>query len=128
MRRFLPYVLLLATLCFPLGAVLPLVTVERLLIFSDESSLVGIVHGLWDAGDVILATVIALFSLAFPTVKLAFLHHAAYRGGEEAPSFPPWLKALSNWSMLDVVLVALVIFAAKTSGLANAFAKPGLWF
>jgi paraquat-inducible protein A len=30
--------------------------------------------------------------------------------------------------MLDVVLVALVIFAAKTSGLATAFTKPGLWF
>jgi paraquat-inducible protein A len=30
--------------------------------------------------------------------------------------------------MLDVVLVALVVFAAKTSGLATAFTKPGLWF
>jgi paraquat-inducible protein A len=30
--------------------------------------------------------------------------------------------------MLDVVLVSLVIFAAKTSGLATAFTKPGLWF
>ena len=39
-----------------------------------------------------------------------------------------WLRALSNWSMLDVVLVALVIFAAKTSGLATAFTQPGLWF
>ena len=30
--------------------------------------------------------------------------------------------------MLDVVLVALVVFAAKTSGLATAITKPGLWF
>ena len=29
--------------------------------------------------------------------------------------------------MLDVLLVALVIFAAKTSGLAAAFTQPGLW-
>ena len=35
---------------------------------------------------------------------------------------------MSNWSMLDVVLVALVIFAAKTSGVATAITKPGLWF
>ena len=27
-----------------------------------------------------------------------------------------------------MLLVALVIFAAKTSGLATAFTKPGLWF
>ena len=30
--------------------------------------------------------------------------------------------------MLDVVLVALVVFAAKTSGLASAASRPGLWF
>ena len=36
--------------------------------------------------------------------------------------------ALANWAMMDVVRVALVIFAAKTSGLATAFTLPGLWF
>lgn len=35
---------------------------------------------------------------------------------------------LSKWSMMDVLLVAIVIFAAKTSGLAEAFTQPGLWF
>jgi len=28
---------------------------------------------------------------------------------------------------MDVMLVAIVIAAAKTSGLANAFTEPGLW-
>ncbi|MEO0329087.1 MAG: paraquat-inducible protein A, partial [Pseudomonadota bacterium] len=37
-------------------------------------------------------------------------------------------SALAKWSMLDVLLVALAIFAAKTSGLANAITQPGLWF
>ena len=30
--------------------------------------------------------------------------------------------------MMDVMLVALVIVAAKTSGVADAFTQPGLWF
>jgi len=30
--------------------------------------------------------------------------------------------------MMDVLLVAIAIFAAKSSGLANAFTQPGLWF
>ncbi len=30
--------------------------------------------------------------------------------------------------MMDVLLVAIVIFATKTSGLAQAFTQPGLWF
>ena len=29
--------------------------------------------------------------------------------------------------MMDVMLVAIVIAAAKTSGLATAFTEPGLW-
>ena len=125
----LPLVLLAATLCFPLGIVLPLIQVERLFVFADEPSLVGIVRGLWDAGDVLLAAIIALFSLIFPTLKLALLHLAAYGGSRGiAIRLPSWIKALSNWSMLDVVLVALVVFTAKTSGLATAFTRPGLWF
>jgi len=35
---------------------------------------------------------------------------------------------LSKWSMMDVLLVAIVIFATKSSGLAQAFTQPGLWF
>jgi paraquat-inducible protein A len=69
-----------------------------------------------------------LFSIAFPCLKLGFLHVAAYAGEHGAKRIPSWLRALSNWSMLDVVLVALVIFAAKTSGLATALTQPGLWF
>jgi paraquat-inducible protein A len=35
---------------------------------------------------------------------------------------------LSKWSMADVLVVALAIFAAKTSGLADAAAQSGIWF
>ncbi|MGO7917473.1 paraquat-inducible protein A, partial [Rhizobium ruizarguesonis] len=34
---------------------------------------------------------------------------------------------LSKWSMMDVLLVAIVIAAAKTTGLADAFTQPVLW-
>jgi paraquat-inducible protein A len=125
--RILPPILFAATFCLALGVVLPLIQVERLFLFTDEPSLVGIVAGLAAEGDPLLAAVIGLFSLAFPAMKLLLLHFAAY-GPRGAAPIPGWFRALSNWSMLDVVLVALVIFAAKTSGLAAAAAKPGLWF
>lgn len=128
MRRVLPIVLFAATVSFALGIVLPLIRMDRLLVFTDEPSLVGIVAGLWTEGDVLLAAVLALFSIAFPAVKLGLLHVAAYDGPQGRPLVPGWFRALSRWSMLDVVLAALVIFAAKTSGLAAAFTQPGLWF
>ena len=126
MAPVLPLLLFLATLAFALGIVLPLIEVERLFLFSDTPSLLGIVETLFRQGETLLAALIALLSIGFPALKLALLHVAAYGNG--APRVPAWLRALSNWSMLDVVLVALVIFAAKTSGVPSAFARPGLWF
>ena len=128
MRIALPVSLFLATLCFGLGVTLPLLRVDRLYFFSDEPSLVGMVGGLWTTGDFLLATLVALFSIVFPATKLMLLSVWAYAGQSAHDRIPTWFRALSNWSMLDVVLVALVIFAAKTSGFATAFTKPGLWF
>lgn len=128
MHLALPILLFLATLTFGLGIVLPLLQVDRLYFFSDQPSLTGIIAGLWSEGDVLLATVVALFSVVFPATKLGLLNVWAYAGEHAHDRIPTWFRALSNWSMLDVVLVALVIFAAKTSGFATAFTKPGLWF
>lgn len=125
MRLVLPLLLFAATFSFGLGIVLPLIQVSRLYFFTNQPSLIGLVAGLWNSGDVALALVVGAFSLACPAVKLGLLHVAAYDG---RTAVPWWFKALANWSMLDVVLVALVVFAAKTSGLATAFTKPGLWF
>lgn len=124
----LPILLFLAALSFGLGIVLPLLQVDRLYFFSDEPSLIGIIAGLWSEGDGILAVIVGLFSVVFPAAKLALLNVWAYAGEAAHNRVPSWFRALSNWSMLDVVLVALVIFAAKTSGFATAFTKPGLWF
>ena len=127
MPLLLPLILFAATFSFALGIILPLIQVDRLFVFTDEPSLIGIVSGLWNEGDILLATVIGLFSLVFPALKLVLLHCAAY-AEHHSPRIPAWFRALANWSMLDVVLVALVVFAAKTSGVATAFSRPGLWF
>lgn len=126
MRPLLAVLSLAATFCFALGITLPLVEVKRLYFLTDRPSLIGIVRELWSAGELLLALIIALFSLLFPTVKLVAMQLAAL--GADLPRGAAWLKIMSRWSMLDVLLVALVIFAAKTSGLATAIGLPGLWF
>ena len=127
MRFALPTVLFAATIFFVLGVTQPLLTVERLYFFDERPSLVGMIGTLASEGDWAIAGVIALFSLIFPAAKLLLLHIAAYGPATHAP-VPAWFRALANWSMMDVLLVAIVIFAAKTSGLATAVTQPGLWF
>ena len=126
MRILLALSLVLASFSFALGVTLPLIKVKQLLFFTDQPSLVQVVASLWRGGDWPLATVVGLFSLVFPAVKISYLHVVAL-GGVRGHLHGA-LRALSNWSMLDVMLVAIVVFAAKTSGLATAITQPGLWF
>jgi paraquat-inducible protein A len=124
MQRLVPVLLLVAAVSFGLGITLPILRFEKLYFFTDTPSLIGVVRGLWMTGDIALALVVGAFSLAFPLVKLFTLYEAAFGVGR----FPAWAGALSKWSMMDVLLVAIIVFAAKTSGFAAAASQPGLWF
>jgi paraquat-inducible protein A len=126
--KFLPIVLLGASISFALGIVLPLMQVDRLYFLSTSPSLIEVTASLWNNGDMAIAIVTSLFSIIFPALKLTVLHFAAFREHGVSVEVPKWFKALARWSMLDVMVVALIIFAAKTSGLATAMTKPGLWF
>ncbi len=125
MRLLLSILLPAATVCFVLGLVLPLMQIERLYLLKSRPSLIEIVSGLWVEGDWPLAIVVALFSILFPALKLLALHVAVIGGYARAPF--GLMTALGKWSLMDVTLVALVIFAAKSSGLATAASLPGLW-
>lgn len=127
MRALAALLLLLAAMGFALGITLPVMRFERLLVFEDTPSILAIIATLFDDGAWALAALVSAVSVVFPLVKLATVFvHAVDPGRDER-----WLRhmgLLSKWSMADVLVVALVIVAAKTSGLADAAALPGIWF
>ncbi len=126
MRFFLALLLPVSTFSFALGLTQPLMRFERLYFLEDRPSLLGMIQGLYEEGDALLAAIVALFSIGFPAAKILLIHLVVMTGGK-ARSLA-LLSTVSKWSMLDVMLVALVLFAAKTSGLAAAAILPGLWF
>ena len=130
MRLITPLFLVLSAFFLALGLVLPLVRFEKLVFFNETPSLLGIVSSLWDEGNQMLAVIVALFSVVFPLAKLVGMtfEATASADGKAAGVVARLLPILGKWSMMDVMLVALVIFAAKTSGMAEAFTQPGLWF
>lgn len=131
MRLITPLFLVLSAFFLALGLVLPLVRFEKLVFFNETPSLLGIVSSLWDDGNPMLATIVALFSIVFPFAKLVAITLEATTPADGKASdgmVTRLLPILGKWSMMDVMLVALVIFAAKTSGMAEAFTLPGLWF
>lgn len=114
-----------------LGITLPLMRFDKLFLFEETPSLVAIIRALYTDGDAALAAIVALVSIAFPVAKIALIAAmlaAPAHANAPPPRWKTWLGALAKWSMMDVMLVALAIFAAKTSGLAQAVSQPGLWF
>jgi paraquat-inducible protein A len=115
-----------SALCLGLGLTLPLVQFEKLYFFTETPSLLQITGGLFSEGSFALGCLVAIFSILFPFAKILAITASALGGGDNV--FTQWLSAFSKWSLLDVLLVAIFIFAAKTSGLATAISQPGVWF
>jgi len=118
--------LLVAARLLGFGLLLPVMRVEHFLVFSEETSLIALTFGLLRQGDGLLASVIGLFSILFPAGKLALLGLRPPRP-EAARRFLGGLEALARWSLLDVFVVALVVFSVRASGWAGAMTRPGLY-
>ncbi len=127
-RFLIPIFLFVATFALALGLTMPLMNVSKLYFFDENPSLLAIIGSLWTGGEWLLAAIVTLFSMVLPIAKLGVAQLAAMQVPAAAHALHRWIGLLSKWSMLDVLLVALVIFGAKTSGLATAIAQPGLWF
>jgi paraquat-inducible protein A len=128
MTLLLPVLFVAAPILFTLGILLPLMTLEKLYFFEDNPSLTDIIGKLCNNGDYLLATLVTLFSIVFPLAKMvAVAAEALASPGAGKGTFARLVPVLSKWSMMDVMLVAIVIAAAKTSGMAHAFTEPGLW-
>lgn len=130
MRVIVALILFAAAFCFALGLTLPIVHFQKLYFFNERPSLFELVGGLWAEGSLLIAFAVLAFSMIFPALKLTLVFISAVAPNAQIAHSPlaRFVGLLSKWSMMDVLLVALVIFAAKSSGLANAFTQPGLWF
>ncbi len=127
--RHIPVLLALAFACLVAGLTLPIMEVRNLWIFHGSYSIADGIRVLVGQGDVFIAAVIALFSVALPSLKilgLLALWWRARRGRRLSHRLAALLEAIGKWSMLDVFVVALLVFAAKVSMLADANVAPAV--
>lgn len=123
-----PVLLLAAAACLAAGVTQPIMEVSRWLIFSEPFSILSGLTLLVEEGDYLLAAIIGAFSVVFPAAKIVVLLGAwvrlRWRG--TAPGWLGALEVIGKWSMLDVFVVALLIFAAKASLFADAQPEPAV--
>jgi paraquat-inducible protein A len=128
--RGLGLLFLLAGGLLAIGWTLPIMTIKRLFFFAERISILEGAAALWEAGDYFLFTVVFVFSVMFPALKLAVAVLLWYGADARGPGLHralTWLEALGRWSMLDVFVVALIVVAVQGSLVSDVSAHPGLY-
>lgn len=115
-------------LYFP-AILLPILTVEQLGQRHQTSLFGGSVellqHGNWFVGFVVL-----IFSIVFPLVKIVGLLELSWFGLLKRPHRAAMYRAMelaSKWSMLDVMLLALLVMIVKLGGLIEFHFGPAVF-
>ena len=127
---FLGILIVAASVCLVLGLTMPIVRLTRFYMWTDVHSMVSILEALYQSHEFFLAAIIGLFSVVFPFVKLLYLlglHSARQVSPARRNRVLRHLAWLGKWSMLDVLVLALLIFYAKSTRLADAVSMPGIY-
>ena len=82
------------------------------------------------SGDWLIATIIVAFSIVFPLLKigaLAILWARLRRGAPPQRHVIAAVESFGKWSMLDVFVIALIIFTLKAGSFTDASTAPALY-
>jgi paraquat-inducible protein A len=123
--------IILATLSFALGVMLPAVSFTTAYVWTNQHSVATIIWALYTNNELFLCFVIFLFSIAFPFLKLLYLLTLVATSNlprEFRVRSIAALEWLGRYSMTDVMVLALVIFYINASGYSEATVLPGMYF
>lgn len=119
-----------AAVCLGMGVSWPILRASRFVVFSRPFSLLDGVWALLAGGDWLLATIIVAFSIVFPLLKigaLAILWIHLRRGARPSRYLIAAVENFGKWSMLDVFIVALIVFTLKEGSFTNVSTAPALY-
>lgn len=131
-RNFvLSFLIILATVFFALGIILPVIRFTTVYVWTNEHSIATIIYALYQNQEYFLTVVLFAFSIFFPFLKLFYLLTLV-----TSPDLDPKFRAksistmewLGRYSMTDVMVLALMIFYVNSSGYTEATVMPGVYF
>ncbi len=123
--------LVITLLLFIAGISLPILTITKLLIVSNE---VSVLTGLWqliEEQQYFIFIVIFLFSIVLPILKLYYLFLLSAKKTLNNQMYSKYLHLMhryGRWSMLDVFVIAILIMTVKLGALASVEIEPGMFY
>ena len=119
--------LLLALGLLVAGIAMPSLTVSTLAILSSSVSILSGLLVLWDDEQYFLFLVLLVFSVLFPVLKLVFGLWVWFVARAANRAAIGRLEALAKWSMLDVLVIALIVAALNVTVISGVFVHAGLY-
>ena len=117
-----------AMVLFPAAVLLPILDIEQLG-HHHQSSILGGIFDLYKTGSIWVATVILMFSIVFPLIKILALIELSWlclmRQRHRTWTYR-LMEQIGKWSMMDVMLLALLVMLIKLSGIVQFHFGPAL--
>ncbi len=126
----LRWLLVLACILLAIGLVTPMLTLTRFVFFEDSFSVLSGIVELFDSGKYGLFVIIGLFSIVLPILKIAVLFKLLASRTGSAKHMQRYLHLMHDygrWSMLDVLVVAILIVTVKLGAIASIEIHAGLY-
>ncbi len=124
------WLLVLASILLAIGLVSPMLTLTRFVFFEDSFSVLSGIVELFKTGRYGLFVIIALFSIVLPVLKIAVLFRLVGNQAESPQQVKRYLHLMheyGRWSMLDVLVVAILIVTVKLGAIASIEIHAGLY-
>jgi paraquat-inducible protein A len=119
---------LAALALFPAAVLLPILEIEKLG-QHHQSSVIGGILELFRSGNLLVGTIILVFSIVFPLAKIVALIELSWLGAlrqsHQAWTYR-WMEQIGKWSMMDVMLLALLVMMIKLSDLVQFHFGPAV--
>ena len=122
--------LVLATGLLAAGLSLPMMTITKLIMFSNSFSVVSAVFELAQKGHLLLFIIVATFSIVMPILKIVILFKLVLNRENNSKLINKLLHLMheyGRWAMLDVMVVALLIVMVKLGAIASIEVHSGLY-
>ena len=101
------------------GVYLPLVRTNEFWFFSSEFSIISITRDLFTNGEILLSAIIILFGFIIPFIKIILKIF-------ELELFEKF--NLHKFAMVDIFLIAFIVFASKSSSYFEVYLMYGFYF
>ena len=117
-----------AMVLLPAAVLLPILEIEQLG-HHHRSSIVGGIVDLYQTRSILVAIVILLFSVVLPLLKILALIELSWlcslQQRHRAWTYR-WMEQIGKWSMMDVMLLALLVMMFKLTGVVQFHFGPAL--